>query len=66
VADTLSRKVTLLTTMRTTLLGFYLVKDSVSIGLYFGPIVSDVAAGHQDDHVLQDGFLFKGNQLCVR
>lgn len=66
MADTLSRKATLQTTMRTTLLGFYLFKDSLSIGLYFGPIVSDVAAGHQDDHVLQDGFLFKGNELCVQ
>jgi hypothetical protein len=46
VAGTFSRKTTLLTTMRTTLLGFDLFKDSLYIDPYFGPIVSDVTAGH--------------------
>jgi hypothetical protein len=63
VTDTLSRKATLLTTMRTQILGFHLFKNSLSIDPYFGSIVSDMPDGYQDDYAIHDGFLFKGNQL---
>jgi hypothetical protein len=62
-ADALSRKATLLTTMRTQILGFHLFKNSLSIDPYFGSIVSDMPDGYHDDYAIHDGFLFKGNQL---
>lgn len=44
VADVLSRNATLLTTMRTQVLGFNLFKDYLSTDPYFSSIVSDVTA----------------------
>jgi hypothetical protein len=45
VADTLSRKTSLLTTMTSKVIGFELLKDFLSIDPFFGPIMEDVSTG---------------------
>lgn len=65
LVDAVSRKATLVTIMRMKVLGFDLFKGSISTVTYFSPIISDAAAGCQNDFFLYDGFLFKGNQLCI-
>lgn len=65
VGDLLSQKVLLLITVRTKVLRFDLLKDSLFSHPFFGPILSDVIAGQKDDFLLHDEFLCKGNQLCI-
>jgi hypothetical protein len=45
VANALSRKTSLLTTMKSEVIGFELLKDSLSIDPFFGPILEDVSTG---------------------
>jgi hypothetical protein len=47
VADALSRKTSLLTTMKSMVIWFELLKDSLSIDPFFGPILEDVSTGAQ-------------------
>jgi flagellar biosynthesis chaperone FliJ len=47
VADALSRKTSLLTTMKSEVIGFELLKDSLSTGPFFGPILEDVSTRAQ-------------------
>jgi hypothetical protein len=65
VVDTLSRKISLLTTMKSEVIGFELLKDSLSSDPFFGPILEDVSTRTQGGFVLHNGFLFKGIQLCI-
>jgi hypothetical protein len=65
VADALSRKRSLLTTMKFEVIGFELLKDSLSIDPFFGPILEDVSTGAREGFVLHNGFLFEGTQLCI-
>jgi hypothetical protein len=65
VADALSQKTSLLTTMKSEVIGFELLKDSLSIDPFFGPILEDVSTRAQGGFVLHNGFLFKGTQLCI-
>jgi hypothetical protein len=65
VADSLSRKTSLLTTMKSEVIGFELLKDSLSSDPFFGPILEDVSTRAQGGFVLHNGFLFKGTQLCI-
>ncbi|XP_059441865.1 uncharacterized protein LOC132174190 [Corylus avellana] len=65
VADALSRKSTLLTTMANEVIGFDLLKDSLSTDPLFGPIVDEMLLGNWSDFGLHNGFLFKGTQLCI-
>lgn len=54
--------------VRTKVIEFDLLKDSLFSDPLFGPILSDVTAGQKDDFLLHDKFLFKGNQvnlLCI-
>jgi hypothetical protein len=60
VADALSQKTSLLTTMKSEVIGFELLKDSLSTDLFFGPILEDVSTRAQGGFVLHNGFLFKG------
>jgi hypothetical protein len=48
-----------------TIFGFNLFQESLSTDPYFGPIVSDLATGQREGYVMHDGFLFKGNKLCI-
>jgi hypothetical protein len=45
LADTFSQKTSLLTTMKSEVVGFELLKDSLSIDPFFGPILEDVSTG---------------------
>ena len=45
--------------------GFDSFRDLLAIDPYFSPILDAVRAGEKTDFLLHDGFLFKGNQLCV-
>lgn len=65
VADALSRRSSLLTEMRTQLLGFEGVRYLLTDDLYFGNILTKISEGGPTEFHLQDGFLFKGNQLCI-
>lgn len=65
VADALSRRSTLLVSMRNEVLGFDSFRELLSSDPYFGPILPDAGVGKHTDFVLHDGFLFKGNKLCV-
>lgn len=65
VADALSRRYTLLATLDVRLLGFETLKDYYETDSDFGAVFLDCAGGSHGDFVLQDGFLFKGNRLCV-
>jgi hypothetical protein len=65
VADALSRKTSLLTTMKSEVIGFELLKDSLSTDPFFDPILEDVSTRAQGGFVLHNGFLFKGTQLCI-
>ena len=65
VVDALSRWASLLITMQTKVLGFGLFRELLSSDPYFGPIIDDVVTKKRFDFLIHDGFLFKGNQLCI-
>jgi hypothetical protein len=65
MADALSRKTSLLTTMKSEVIGFELLKDSCLLTHFFGPIIEDVSLGARGDFGLYIGFLFKGTQMCI-
>ena len=65
MADALSQRASLLITMQTKVLGFDLFRELLSSDPYFGPIMDDVTTRKRFDFLIHDGFLFKGNQLCI-
>jgi hypothetical protein len=65
VANVISWKTLLLKTMKTKVLGFYFLKDALSINLFFSYVVSDVIAENRADFILYDGFIFKGNKFYI-
>lgn len=65
MADALSQKALLLTIVRTKVLGFNILKESLIANPFFSPIFKDVIAGQQEDFLVHDEFLFKGNRLCI-
>ena len=65
VADALIQRNSLLITIRVVVLGFVLFRDLLDTDPYFSPIMTALQMSEQIDFLLHDGFLFKGNQLCV-
>ena len=51
--------------MRLEVPGFDSFRDLLEIDPYFSPVLVAIRAGEKTDFLLHDGFLFKGNQLCV-
>ena len=51
--------------MRTKVLGFDSFHDILSIDPFFSGVLDNIGAGNHSEFHVQDGFLFKGNQLCV-
>ena len=65
VADALSRWKNMLTQMSIEVPGFDSFAELFETDPYFFDIVAKVKVGERTDFLFQDGFLFKGNQLCV-
>ena len=65
VADALSRRHLLLNTMHTKVLGFEIVKSMYKNDADFGLIWKYCSKGPYKIFLVQDGFLYKGTQLCV-
>ena len=65
VIEVLSRKSTLLTTMKSEVINFEFLNYYLSTDHLIGSIVVDVSSGMRGDFGLHNGFLFKGIQLCI-
>ncbi|XP_076917203.1 uncharacterized protein LOC143577178 [Bidens hawaiensis] len=65
VADALSRRGNLLVAVRINVLGLDVIREQLTTDPYFSVVLQDVQAGQKSDFLLHDGFLFKGNQLCI-
>lgn len=65
VADALSRRYALLATLDVRLLGFETLKDYYEADNDFGELFGKCQNGSFGEYIVQDGFLFKGNCLCV-
>ena len=65
VADALSRRYTLLATLDIRLLGCETLKGYYAKDGDFGELFGKCANGAQGEFLVRDGFLFKGNRLCV-
>ncbi|GJW82725.1 putative nucleotidyltransferase, ribonuclease H [Tanacetum coccineum] len=64
-ADALSRRSGLLVTMQVDVPGLDVIRDMVAVDPYFSVVLQGVQAGEKPDFFLHNGFLFKGNQLCI-
>ncbi|KAI3740084.1 hypothetical protein L2E82_30502 [Cichorium intybus] len=65
VADALSRRYTLLATLDVRFLGFETLKDYYETDVDFRDVFGKCAGGPHGEYMVQNGFLFKGNRLCV-
>ncbi|XP_074284242.1 uncharacterized protein LOC141608797 [Silene latifolia] len=65
VADALSRRYTLIAVLETRLLGFEVLKSCYASDKEFGELFDKCKTGAHGEFLIQDGFLFKGNRLCV-
>jgi len=65
VADALSHRTLLLTTMSTRVVGFDTFTDMYVADPSFGKIIQEVIDGHRSDFILHNGYLFCGLQLCI-
>ncbi|GKB15241.1 putative CCCH-type zinc finger family protein [Tanacetum coccineum] len=65
VVDALSRRASCLSVMRAEAQGFDTFKEMYSEDAYFGRVKQEVLSGQRYDYQVQDGFLFKGLQLCI-
>nr|GEU99590.1 putative reverse transcriptase domain-containing protein [Tanacetum cinerariifolium] len=64
-ADALSRRNSLLVKMQVDVPGLDVIRDMVTVDPYFLVVLQGVQSGEKTDFVLHDGFLLKGNQLCI-
>ncbi|GKD07119.1 putative reverse transcriptase domain-containing protein [Tanacetum coccineum] len=64
-ADALSKRSGLLVTMHVDVPGLDVIHDMVAVDPYFLVVLQGVQARKKPDFFLHDGFLFKGNQLCI-
>lgn len=58
VADALSRRHSLLSTLHVSVLGFSVLPDLYPTDVFFGKIWTDLQHGLSDEYLLFDGFLF--------
>lgn len=65
VADVLSRRHALVSTMHTLVTGFTTFSDLYCSDPYFSKILGDVSSRLSTEFSMHDGFLFRGNQLCI-
>lgn len=65
VADALSRRHSLLTTLHTSVAGFSSFAELYESDPFFSTVLLEVKNQSRDDFSLTDGFLFRGTQLCI-
>ena len=65
VADAFPRRHALLVLLDARVLGFDLMKECYTNDVEMSSIFSDCSKGACGDYSVQEGFLFKGNRLCV-
>ena len=65
VADALSRRYALLTSLQTKLLGFEFIKDLYVNDVEFSQVWNACSKCAHGEYYRHDGFLFKKNKLCV-
>ncbi|GKB75352.1 putative nucleotidyltransferase, ribonuclease H, partial [Tanacetum coccineum] len=65
VADALNRMSGFPVTMQVDVPGLDIIRDMVIVDPYFSIVLHGVQAREKLDFFLHDGFLFKGNQLCI-
>ena len=65
VADALSRRYSLLAILDARILGFHMMKECYANDEYMSDIIAECKKGNCEDYMMQDGFLFKGNRICV-
>ncbi|GKF64278.1 putative nucleotidyltransferase, ribonuclease H, partial [Tanacetum coccineum] len=64
-ADALSRRSNLLVSMQVDVQGLDVIREQLTSDSYFSIILQGVKSGQKPDFNIHDGFLFKGNQLCI-
>ncbi|PRQ47216.1 putative nucleotidyltransferase, Ribonuclease H [Rosa chinensis] len=65
VADALSRRHSFLNTMQVKVSGFEILKEQYSEDPFFKQIWTKCSKGPVGSYLLQEGYLFKGNRLCI-
>jgi RNase H-like domain found in reverse transcriptase/Integrase zinc binding domain/Integrase core domain len=65
VADALSRRHSLLASMKALTLGFEELPQTLRQDSDFGTIINEVEQQKRDDYILCDGFLFRDKALCI-
>nr|GEX45500.1 putative reverse transcriptase domain-containing protein [Tanacetum cinerariifolium] len=64
-ADALSKRNSLLVTMQVDVPGLDVIRDMMTVDPYFLVVLQGVQSGEKTYFVLHDGFLLKGNRLCI-
>ena len=65
MADALSRRHSLLSTMEVQVLGFEVLKELYKNDPNFGNVWKSCSKGSFNHLSVQEGFLFKNNRLCI-
>ena len=65
VADALSRRHNLLTVLHVSVPGLGTFADLYPSDIFFGRVLAEVQSGLSRDYTLHDGFLFRGDRLCI-
>ncbi|GJT98365.1 putative nucleotidyltransferase, ribonuclease H [Tanacetum coccineum] len=63
--DALSRRSNLLVFMQVDVSGLDVIRKPLTLDPYFSIVLQGVQSGQKPDFNTHDGFLFKGNQLCI-
>nr|GEV28673.1 hypothetical protein [Tanacetum cinerariifolium] len=64
-AYALSRRSNLLVSMQVDVPGLDVIREQITLDPYFSNVLQDVQSWQKPDFNIHDGFLFKGNQLCI-
>ncbi|GJS65037.1 putative nucleotidyltransferase, ribonuclease H [Tanacetum coccineum] len=64
-ADALSRRSNLLVSMQVDVPGLDVIRVQLTLDLYFSNVLQGMQSRQKPNFNIHDGFLFKGNQLCI-